>query len=87
MGLGASERPDLRVMLAVGIEVAASTDRGETIAAVMVERLRAARMVAPAQARRAAYAGLIRDCTPEQEARLERLIDASEEGARGSAAC
>lgn len=62
----------------------------------MAEWLRAARVVVPApsalervaliagaQARRAAYAGLIRDCAPEQEARLERLTDASEEGRAG----
>jgi hypothetical protein len=62
----------------------------------MVERLRAARVVVPAgsalervaliaraQARRAVYSGLIRDCAPEQETRLERLTDASEEGRAG----
>ena len=96
LGLRAFERSDLRAMLAVGIEVAASTDRGETIVAVMAERLRSTRVVVPApstlervaliaraQARRAAYSGLIRDCTPEQEAALERLIDAGEEGRTG----
>jgi len=96
LGLRSFGRADLRVMLAVGNEVAASTDRGGTIVAVMVERLRAARVVVPAasalervaliaraQARRAAYSGLIRDYTDEQEQRLERLIDASEEGRTG----
>ena len=96
LGLRAFERADLRAMLAVGIEVAASTDRGETIVAIMVERLRATRVVVPAasalervaliaraQARRAAYSGLIRDCAAEQEQRLERLIEASEEGRTG----
>lgn len=96
LGLRTFERFDLRAMLAVGIGVAASNDRGETIVSVMVERLRTARVVAPAasalervaliaraQARRAVYSGLIRDCTPEQETRLERLTDASEEGRTG----
>ena len=62
----------------------------------MVERPRATRVVVPApsalervaliaraQARRAAYLGLIRDCAAEQEQRLERLIEASEEGRTG----
>lgn len=96
LGLRGFERADLRAMLTVGIEVAASTDHRETIVAVMAERLRATRVVVPAastlervaliaraQTRRAAYSGLIRDCTPEQEAGLERLIDAGEEGGTG----
>lgn len=83
-------------MLALGIEVATSTDRGEPIVAAMVERLRLNRVVVPAsstikrvaliaraQARRAAFAGLIRDCAPEQVARLEILIDAREQGRTG----
>ena len=83
-------------MLALGIEVATSTDRGEPIVAAMVERLRLSRVVVPApstiervaliaraQARRAAFSGLIRDCIPEQVARLEDLIDASEQGRTG----
>ena len=40
-------------------------------------------LIARAQARRAAYSGLIRDCTPEQEAALEHLIEAGEEGRTG----
>ena len=58
-------------MLAVGSEIAASTDRGETIVAGMVDRLRLGRIVLPAastlerlalivrtRARKAAHAGL-----------------------------
>ncbi len=96
LGLRAFERSDLRAMLALGIEVATSTDRGEPIVAAMVERLRLSRVVVPApstiervaliaraQARRAAFSGLIRDCIPEQVVRLEDLIDASEQGRTG----
>lgn len=93
LGLRAFERADMRAMLALGMEIATSTDRGEPIVAAMVERLRLDRVVVPAastlerialiartQARRTAFAGLIRDCSPEQEAGLESLIDAAEQG-------
>lgn len=96
LGLRPFERPDLRAMLALGIEVATSTDRGEPIVAAMVERLRHLRVVVPAastlervaliaraQARRVAHAGLIRDLTPEQEAALMGLIDPGEQGRTG----
>lgn len=78
LGLRPFEQPDLRAMLALGMEVATSTDRGEPIVAAMVERLRHVRVVLPAastlervaliaraQARRVAHVGLIRDLTPE----------------------
>ncbi|WP_242121280.1 Tn3 family transposase [Sphingomonas lacusdianchii] len=96
LGLRAFERADLRAMLAVGIEIATSTDRGAPIVAAMVERLRLTRVVVPAastlervaliaraQARRTAYAGLIRDCTAEQESGLGELIDPGERGRTG----
>ena len=96
LGLRPFERPDLRAMLALGIEVATSTDRGEPIVGAMVERLRHTRVVVPAastlervaliaraQARRVAHAGLIRDLTPEQEAALMGLIDPGEQGRTG----
>lgn len=96
LGLRAFERSDLRAMLALGIEVATSTDRGAPIVAAMVDRLRLTSVVVPAastlervaliaraQARRIAYAGLIRDCAPEQEANLADLIDAGERGRTG----
>jgi len=93
LGLRAFDRADMRAMLVLGMEVATSTDRGEPIVAAMMERLRLNRIVVPAastlervaliartQARRTAFAGLIRDCSPEQEAALDSLIDASEQG-------
>ena len=96
LGLRPFERPDLRAMLALGIEVATSTDCGEPIVAAMVERLRHLRVVVPAastlervaliaraQARRVAHAGLIRDLTPEQEAALMGLIAPGEQGRTG----
>ena len=96
LGLRAFERSDLRAMLAIGIEIATSTDRGAPIVAAMVDRLRLTRVVVPAastlerialiaraQARRTAYTGLIRDCTSEQEANLADLIDAGERGRTG----
>ncbi|MCZ3037941.1 DUF4158 domain-containing protein, partial [Acinetobacter baumannii] len=48
LGLRAFDRADVRSMLTVGAEIAASTDRGETIVAGMVDRLRADRIVLPA---------------------------------------
>lgn len=48
LGLRAFEGADVRSMLAVGSEIAASTDRGETIVAGMVDRLRLGRIVLPA---------------------------------------
>ena len=96
LGLRAFERSDMRAMLTLGMEVATSTDRGEPIVAAMVERLRLLHVVVPAastlervaliartQARRSAFAGLIRDCSAEQEARLDELIDAGEQGRTG----
>ena len=96
LGLRAFERADMRTMLALGIEVATSTDRGEPIVKAMVEHLRLVGVILPApstlervaliartQARRVAFTGLIRDCTPEQEASLEGLIDADEQGRTG----
>ena len=96
LGLRAFERPDMQAMLALGVEVAASTDRGEPIVAAMVERLRLIRVVVPAastlervaliartQARRSAFAGLIRDCSSGQEAKLDTLIDPGEQGRTG----
>lgn len=41
-------REDLRTMLSLGLEIAASTDCGETIVAGMVDRLRLDRIVLPA---------------------------------------
>ncbi|WP_440136687.1 hypothetical protein, partial [Klebsiella pneumoniae] len=83
----------MRSMLAVGSEIAASTDRGETIVAGMVDRLRLGRIVLPAastlerlalivrtRARKAAHAGLIQNCPAEQEAALDRLIASDDDG-------
>ena len=80
-------------MLALGSEIATSTDRGETIVAGIVDRLRVDRSVLPAastlerlalivrtRARKAAHAGLIRDCSAEQEAALDRLIASDDHG-------
>ena len=86
LGLRAFERPDMQAMLALGVEVAASTDRGEPIVAAMVERLRLIRVVVPAastlervaliartQARRTAHRGPDpRLLRPRQEARLDQ---------------
>lgn len=96
LGLRAFERTDMRAMLALGMEVATSTDRGEPIVAAMVDRLRLVRVVVPAastlervaliartQARRSAFASLIRDCSAEQEASLDELIDVGEQGRTG----
>ena len=96
LGLRGFERADLRGMFAIGAEIATSTDRGAPIVAAMVDRLRLTRVVVPAastlervaliaraQARRTAHAGLIHDCTPEQEVRLTNLIDAHEQGRTG----
>lgn len=93
LGLRAFGRADMKSMLALGAEIAASTDRGETIVAGMVDRLRAERIVLPAastlerlalivrtRARKAAHADLIRDCSDEQEAALERLIASDDNG-------
>lgn len=93
LGLRAFARVDVRAMLALGSEIAASTDRGETIVAGMVDRLRADRIVLPApstlerlalivrtRARKAAHANLIRDCSAEQEAALEHLIATDDHG-------
>lgn len=96
LGMRPFERSDLRAMLTLGQEVATSTDRGEPIVAAMVERLRHVRVVVPAastlervaliaraQARRVAHAGLIRDLTAEQELALAGLIDPGEQGRTG----
>ncbi len=93
LGLRAFDRADVRSMLTVGAEIAASTDRGEAIVAGMVDRLRLDRIVLPAastlerlalivrtRARKAAHAGLIRDCSSEQEAALDRLIASDDHG-------
>ncbi|WP_400135457.1 Tn3 family transposase, partial [Bacillus thuringiensis] len=93
LGLRAFEGADVRSMLAVGSEIAASTDRGETIVAGMVDRLRLGRIVLPAastlerlalivrtRARKAAHAGLIQNCPAEQEAALDRLIASDDDG-------
>ncbi len=48
LGLRAFDRTDVRSMLALGSEIATSTDRGETIVAGMVDRLRLDRIVLPA---------------------------------------
>lgn len=48
LGLRTFERPDRSAMLAVAVEVAAATYRGEAIVAAMIGRLRAARIVLPA---------------------------------------
>lgn len=93
LGLRAFDRIDVRSMLALGSEIATSTDRGEAIVAGMVDRLRLDRIVLPAastlerlalivraQARKAAHAGLIRDCSTEQIAALERLIVSDDNG-------
>lgn len=87
LGLHAFGRIDVRSMLALGSEIATSTDRGEAIVVGMVDRLRLDRIVLPAastlerlalivraQARKAAHAGLICDCSVDQEAALESLI-------------
>ncbi len=93
LGLRAFARMDVRAMLALGSEIAASTHRGETIVAGMVDRLRADRIVLPAastlerlalivrtRARKVAHANLIRDCSAEQEAALEHLIASDDHG-------
>jgi len=93
LGLRAFDRADVRSMLAVDAEIAASTDRGDAIVAGMVDRLRLDRIVLPAastlerlalivrtQARKAAHAGLIRDCSAEQEAALDSLIASDDHG-------
>ena len=48
LGLRAFDRTDVRSMLALGSEIATSTDRGEAIVAGMVDRLRFDRIVLPA---------------------------------------
>lgn len=93
LGVRAFDRTDVRSMLALGSEIATSTDRGEAIVAGMVDRLRLDRIVLPAastlerlalivraQARKAAHTGLIRDCSADQEAALERLIASDDNG-------
>lgn len=93
LGLRAFVRVDVRVMLALGSEIATSTDRGEAIVAGMVDRLRADRIVLPAastlerlalivraRARKAAHFNLIRDCSAEQEVALEHLIASDDHG-------
>lgn len=93
LGLRAFDRIDVRSTLALGSEIATSTDRGEAIVAGMVNRLRLDRIVLPAastlerlalivraHARKAAHAGLIRDCSADQEAALERLIASDDNG-------
>jgi TnpA family transposase len=93
LGLRAFARMDVRAMLALGSEIATSTDRGEAIVAGMVDRLRADRIVLPApstlerlalivrtRARKAAHANLIDDCSAEQEAALEHLVASDDHG-------
>lgn len=93
LGMRAFDRAELRSMLALGSEIATSTDRGDAIVAGMVNRLRLNRIVLPAastlerlalivraQARKAAHTGLIRDCPADQEAALERLIASDDNG-------
>lgn len=93
LGLRTFGRSDIRPMLTFGREIATSTDRGETVVAGMIDRLRLDRVVLPAastlerlalivrtRARQAAIAGLIRDCAPEQEAALDGLISSGEHG-------
>ncbi|MBD8641704.1 Tn3 family transposase [Sphingomonas sp. CFBP 13733] len=93
LGLRSFNRIDVRSVLALGSEIATSTDRGDAIVAGMVDRLRLDRIVLPAastlerlalivraQARKAAHAGLIRDCSSEQETALERLIASDDKG-------
>ena len=95
LGLRTFERPDRSAMLAVAVEVAAATDRGEAIVAAMIGRLRAARIVLPAAStlervarvaraavRRQAFTALARDLTPEQIDGLEMLLSADSLGAR-----
>jgi hypothetical protein len=98
LGLRPFERGDRGATLAVGLEVATSTDRGEPIVGAMVERLRLSRVVLPAaltlerialiaraQARRAAFARLIRDLNTAQVEALEGLLVAGESGRTGLA--
>jgi hypothetical protein len=93
LGLRAFARVDVRTMLALGSEIAASTDRGETIVVGMVDRLRADRIVLPAastlerltlivrtRARKAAHSNLICNCSAEQKAALEHLIASDDHG-------
>ncbi len=47
LGLRAFDRTDVRSMLALGSEIATSTDRGEAIVAGIVDRLRLDRIVLP----------------------------------------
>lgn len=98
LGLRSFQRGDRSAMLSIGLEVAASTDRGEPIVGAMVERLRVSRVVLPAaftlervaliaraQARRAAFAGLTGDLSTGQIATLEGLLVAGESGRTGLA--
>ena len=90
LGLRGFERRDRPAMLAVALDAATSTDRGEVIAGAMTRRLREVRialpaastlervaLVARAQARRQAFGGLIRDLTPDQAQGLEDLLSAA----------
>jgi len=92
LGLRAFDRTDMRTMLALALEIATSTDRGEAIVVGMVDRLRLDQIVLPAastlerlalivrvQARKAAHAGLIQDCSVAQEVALESLIAADDQ--------
>ena len=87
MELRGFERRDRPAMLAIALDAAASTDRGEVIVGAMTRRLRETRitlptsstlervaLVARAQARRQAFVGLARDLTPEQIQGLEGLL-------------
>ena len=87
MGLRGFERCDRSSMFAVALKAATSTDRGEIIVAAMVRHLREERIVLPAsstlerialiaraQARRQAFASLIRDLATDQVRELENLL-------------
>jgi TnpA family transposase len=89
LGLRGFERSDRSTLLAVAMEAATSTDRGEVIVGAMTRLLRETRIVLPAastlerialaaraQARRQAFAGLIRDLGPDQAQRLDDLLSA-----------
>lgn len=91
LGLRTFERRDRVNMLTIALEVTASTDRGEPIVSAMARGLREMRIVLPAastlervaliaraQARRYAFASLVRDLGPEQAQNLEGLLLAEE---------
>lgn len=95
LGLRSFDRADRSTMMAVGIEAAAGTDRGEAIVATMVHHLRASRIVLPApstlervaliaraQARRQAFIALGRDLGEEQAFSLDQLLETGGPGGR-----